>query len=418
MKYPFLSAAETRKLTEQFPTPFHVYSEQIIRERARELKAAFAWNAGFREYFAVKATPNPAILRLLMEEGCGLDCSSYTELLLAGRCGAKGDDIMFSSNMTPREDMVEALRQGAIINLDDYTHIDFLCDCAAGLPGGKIPATICCRYNPGNSFTIGNTIMSRPGDAKYGFTREQLFAGFMRLRELGVQRFGLHAFLSSNTADGRYYPELAALLFGTAAELQAETGIALSFVNLSGGVGIPYRPEETAVDMAAVGEAIRQHFAAIMEPAGLGDCALFSELGRWLLAPAGMLVCTAIHHKHIYKRYIGVDACSANLMRPALYGAYHHITVAGKEDAACTECYDIAGGLCENSDKFAIDRQLPPIVAGDLLCIHDTGAHGHSMGYNYNGKLRSAEVLWQQDGRARLIRRAETPADYFATLEF
>ena len=412
MKNTFVNLEQLKKITAQFPTPFYLYDEKGIRENVRRLKKAFAWNSGYREYFAVKATPNPTILRILQEEGCGVDCSSLTELMLSDAVGFHAHDIMFSSNDTPAEEFVLAKKLGGLINLDDFTHIDFL-KLAAG-----IPETICCRYNPGGTFQISNAIMDNPGNAKYGFTREQLEAGFLKLRELGVKRFGLHAFLASNTTDDGYYPALAGILFRTAVDLYRKTGIGVSFINLSGGVGIPYRPEQKPADIAKIGEGVRRAYEEILVPAGLGDVAIFTELGRFILGPYGCLVTTAIHEKHIYKEYIGVDACAANLLRPAMYGAYHHITVMGKENAPSDHKYDIVGSLCENNDKFAIDRMLPEIDMGDLLVIHDAGAHGHAMGYNYNGRLRSAEVLLREDGSAELIRRAETPADYFATLDF
>ena len=412
MKNTFVNLEQLKKITAQFPTPFYLYDEKGIRENVRRLKKAFAWNSGYREYFAVKATPNPTILRILQEEGCGVDCSSLTELMLSDAVGFHAHDIMFSSNDTPAEEFVLAKKLGGLINLDDFTHIDFL-KLAAG-----IPETICCRYNPGGTFQISNAIMDNPGNAKYGFTREQLEAGFLKLRELGVKRFGLHAFLASNTTDDGYYPALAGILFRTAVDLYRKTGIGVSFINLSGGVGIPYRPEQKPADIAKIGEGVRRAYEEILVPAGLGDVAIFTELGRFILGPYGCLVTTAIHEKHIYKEYIGVDACAANLLRPAMYGAYHHITVMGKENAPCDHKYDIVGSLCENNDKFAIDRMLPEIDMDDLLVIHDAGAHGHAMGYNYNGRLRSAEVLLREDGSAELIRRAETPADYFATLDF
>ncbi|MDL2219504.1 diaminopimelate decarboxylase [Ruminococcaceae bacterium OttesenSCG-928-O06] len=411
MKKPIVTGAALEEIIRQYPTPFHIYDEAGIRAAARRLHAAFGWNKGFKEYFAVKATPNPAILQILKEEGCGLDCSSLTELMLAERGGFAGHDIMFSSNATPAEEFVYAKRLGAIINLDDYTHIDFL-EQAAG-----IPKTICCRYNPGGDFAIHNKIMDSPKDAKYGFTKQQLRDGFLRLKEKGAERFGLHAFLASNTLGGQYYPVLAKQLFALACWLQQETGIAVSFINLSGGIGIPYRPEEEPNDIAAIGAGVQQAFDEVLVPAGLGDVAIFTELGRYLLGPYGQLVATAVHEKHIYKDYIGLDACAANLMRPAMYGAYHHITVAGKENAPATHKYDVTGSLCENNDKFAVDRMLPEVEIGDRIVIHDTGAHGAAMGYNYNGRLRSAELLLREDGSVRLIRRAETPEDYFATLD-
>ena len=411
-KLPFVSSEKLHEIVKEYPTPFHLYDEAGIRRRARALNAAFAWNRGFKEYFAVKATPNPFILNILREEGCGVDCASETELMLAKACGFEGEQIMFYSNVTPAREYVRAREQGAIINLDDITHIDFLRDCAG------IPETICCRFNPGGEFAIGNRIMDQPKDAKYGFTRAQLTQGYKRLMELGAKHFGLHAFLASNTLTNEYYPTLARILFETAVELHRETGAHIAFINLSGGVGVPYRPEDTENDIALIGEGVRRAYEEVLVPAGMGDVKIFTELGRYMLAPNGILVATAIHEKHTYKEYIGLDACAVNLMRPAMYGAYHHITVADKEDAPCDHVYDVTGGLCENNDKFAIDRALPRIDMGDLIVIHDTGAHGFSMGYNYNGKLRSAEVLLHEDGTTQLIRRAETPADYFATFDF
>ena len=411
-KLPFVTREKLEEIARTFPTPFHLYDEAGIRKNARELYEAFKWNPGFREYFAVKATPTPRLLQILKEEGCGCDCSSYTELMLAEAVGCTGRDIMFSSNATPAEDFQYAMRLGSIINLDDITHIDFL-EKVAGLP-----EVICCRYNPGGVFSLGNAIMDMPNDAKYGFTREQLSDGFRILRERGVQRFGLHTFLASNTTNNDYYPTIARILFKTAVELHEETGAEISFINLSGGIGIPYRPDQPRSDIFAIAEGVRKAYEEILVPNGMGNVAIFTELGRYMLAPYGCLVTRAIHEKNIYKHYIGVDACACNLMRPAMYGAYHHITVAGKENADPTMTYDIVGSLCENNDKFAIDRRLPAIDIGDLLVIHDTGAHGFSMGYNYNGKLRSAELLLCEDGTVEMIRRAETPADYFATFDF
>ncbi|MCR3923561.1 MAG: diaminopimelate decarboxylase, partial [Firmicutes bacterium] len=385
--------------------------EQGIRENARRLMKAFSWNKGFKEYFAVKATPNPAILKILQEEGCGVDCASYTELLMSNALGFSGDDIMFSSNVTPKEDFVLARKYNALINLDDITHIDFLEQVA------DIPETISCRFNPGGAFVIDNEIMDNPQEAKYGFTRKQLTEGFKILQSKGVKHFGIHAFLASNTVANQYYPILARLLFETAVELQRETGVHIAFINLSGGIGIPYSPENEPADIFAVGRGVQTAFEEVLVPAGMGDIKIFTELGRFMLGPYGCLVTTATHKKDTHKNYIGVDACAVNLMRPAIYGAYHHITVMGKEKSALDYKYDITGGLCENNDKFAIDRLLPKIDLGDVLVIHDTGAHGFSMGYNYNGKLRSAEVLLRKDGSSELIRRAETPADYFATLD-
>lgn len=412
MKKPFVTLEQLKEITKKYPTPFHIYDEKGIRENARKLKKAFAWNKGFKEYFAVKATPNPYILKLLQEEGCGVDCSSMTELMLSDALGFSGTDIMFSSNATPPEEFVKAKELNAIINLDDFTHIDFL-EKTTG-----IPERICCRFNPGGVFKTANGIMDNPGDAKYGFTKEQLIEGFKILKEKGVKTFGIHSFLASNTATNEYYPTLAGILFELAVEVKKKTGADIKFINLSGGVGIPYRPEQKPNDILEIGEGVRKAYEEILVPAGMGDIAIFTELGRFMLAPYGHLVATAIHEKHIYKEYIGLDACAVNLMRPAMYGAYHHITVMGKENEASNHKYDVTGSLCENNDKFAIDRMLPKIDIGDLIVIHDTGAHGFAMGYNYNGKLKSAELLLKEDGSVQLIRRAETPKDYFATFDF
>lgn len=409
-KRPFVTKENLEKIVEEYPTPFHLYDEKGIRETARKLNQAFAWNKGFKEYFAVKATPNPVILRILQEEGCGVDCSSMTELIMSSRVGFRGEDIMFSSNNTPSEEFVYAKELGAIINLDDITHIPYLEE-ACG-----IPETICCRYNPGGDFSIHNQIMDSPKDAKYGFTKAQLLEGYSQLKELGAKRFGIHAFLASNTLTDEYYPVLARELFQTILDIRDETGISISFVNLSGGVGIAYRPEERDNDILKIGALVKEAYDELLVPAGMGDVKIFSELGRFMLAPNGHLVTRVLHEKHTYKDYIGVDASAANLMRPAMYKSYHHITVMGKEDAPNTETYDVVGSLCENNDKFAIDRQLPEVEIGDLMVIHDTGAHGFSMGYNYNGKLRSAEILLKEDGSTELIRRAETAEDYFRTL--
>lgn len=410
-KKPFITLDQAQDIIADVPTPFHLYDEKGIRENARRVNQAFAWNKGFKEYFAVKATPNPYLLQILQEEGCGVDCSSYTELLLAEACGFHGSDIMFSSNDTPAEDMKKAYELESYINLDDLTHVDFLQKTAG------IPKTVFCRYNPGGTFDLGNGIMDNPGDAKYGMSENQMAEAYTRLMALGAENFGIHAFLASNTVTDGYYPELAGILFELAVRLHKRTGANIRYINLSGGVGIAYRPEQRNNDIMAIGEGVRKKFEEILVPAGMGDVAIFTEMGRFMLAPYGCLVTEAIHEKHIYKEYIGVDACAANLMRPAMYGSYHHITVLGKEDAPCDHKYDVTGGLCENNDKFAIDRMLPKIDKGDILVIHDTGAHGFSMGYNYNGKLRSAEVLLCEDGSHKLIRRAETPADYFATLD-
>ncbi len=412
MKKPFVTKEQIMKITKEYPTPFHIYDEKGIRENARNLYKAFSWNKGFKEYFAVKATPNPYILKILKEEGCGVDCSSLTELMLSECCGFSGEDIMFSSNVTPDADYIKAKELGAFINLDDFTHIEYL-DKLCG-----IPETICCRYNPGGKFEIANQIMDNPGDAKYGFTHDQIIEGFKLLKQKGAKKFGIHAFLASNTVSNDYYPELARILFTLAVEIKEKAGVEFKFINLSGGVGIAYEPDKPQNDIFAIGEGVHKAFDEILVPAGMGDVAIFTELGRYMLAPYGHLITTVKHFKHIYKEYVGVDACACNLMRPAMYGAYHHITVLGKENEPCDHKYDVTGGLCENNDKFAIDRMLPKIEIGDILAIHDTGAHGFSMGYNYNGKLRSAEILLKEDGTTQLIRRAETPADYFATFDF
>lgn len=412
MKKTFVNKEKLEAIVKQYPTPFHLYDEKGIRENVRNLQEAFSWNKGYKEYFAVKATPNPTILQILKEEGCGVDCSSYTELMMSDTVGFAGEDIMFTSNVTPREDFVLARKLNALITLDDITHIDFLEEVAG------LPETISCRFNPGGDFVIDNAIMDTPQVAKYGFTREQMSEGFAILKDKGVKHFGIHAFLASNTIANEYYPALARILFQTAVELNQETGAHIAFINLSGGVGIPYLPDQQPTDIYEVGRGVQKAFEEILVPAGMGDIAIYTELGRFVLGPFGHLITTALHEKHTHKEYIGLDACAANLMRPAMYGAYHHITVMGKEDAPLDHVYDVTGGLCENNDKFAIDRPLPKIDIGDLVVLHDTGAHGFAMGYNYNGKLRSAEVLLKEDGSTELIRRAETPADYFATLDF
>lgn len=411
-KKPFVTKEKIEEIAKEIPTPFYLYDERGIRENAQAVKEAFAWNKGFREYFAVKANPNPFLINILREYGCGTDCSSLTELMLSHELGVKGEEIMFSSNDTPAEEFRYADEIGATINLDDFTHIQFLEDTI-----GHIPETISCRYNPGGVYTISNGIMDNPGDAKYGFTKEQLFEGYQLLRKKGAKRFGLHSFLVSNTVTNDYYPSLAKTLFELVVELKEKTGIEISFINLSGGVGIAYRPDQTPNDIRVIGEGVRKVYEEVLVPAGLGDVAIYTEMGRFMTGPYGALVTKAIHEKHIYKEYIGVDACAVNLMRPAMYGAYHHITVLGKEDAPCDHKYDVTGSLCENNDKFAVDRMLPKIDMGDYLYIHDTGAHGYAMGYNYNGKLKSAEVLLKEDGSFQMIRRAETPQDYFATFD-
>lgn len=411
MKTPFVTKEQIEKIVKDYPTPFHIYDEKGIRERARALNAAFSWNKGFKEYFAVKATPNPVLLDILGEENCGVDCSSLTELIMSEKVGFKGDNIMFSSNATPAEDFKKAAELGAIINLDDFTHIDFLEKTI-----GYIPETICCRFNPGGDFRISTQIMGSPSEAKYGMTKEQIIEAYKILKAKGAKRFGIHAFLSSNNTNNEYYPTLAGVLFKLAVEIKEAAGVDIGFINLSGGVGVPYLPDAEPADIAIIGEGVHRVYDKILVPAGLGNVSLYTELGRYMLAPNGMLITKAIHEKHIYKEYIGCDACAANLMRPAIYGSYHHITVLGKENEPCDHKYDITGGLCENNDKFAIDRMLPKIDIGDYLAIHEAGAHGFAMGYNYNGKLRSAELLLKEDGTVELIRRAETPEDYFATL--
>ncbi len=411
-KEPFVTYDQLKEIVEQFPTPFHLYDEKGIRENAQAVKEAFSWNQGYREYFAVKAEPNPFIMNILKEYGCGCDCSSMTELMLSDALGIRGEDIMFSSNETPPEEFQFADKLGAIINLDDITHIDFLEQTI-----GKIPETISCRYNPGGVYEVSNGIMDNPQDAKYGFTKEQLFEGYKLLKQKGAKRFGLHSFLVSNTVTNDYYPTLAKTLFELAVEIKEKLGITISFINLSGGVGVAYKPQEQPNDIRVIGEGVHKVFDEVLVPAGLGDTAIYTEMGRFMTGPYGCLVTKAIHEKHTYKEYIGVDACAANLMRPAMYGAYHHITVMGKEHASCDHKYDIVGSLCENNDKFAVDRMLPEIETGDLLVIHDTGAHGFAMGYNYNGRLWSAEVLLKEDGTTQLIRRAQTPKDYFATFD-
>ena len=411
-KIPFVTKEKVEEIVKTIPTPFHIYDEKGIRENAQKLKDAFAWNKGFKEFFAVKATPNPFLIDILREYGCGCDCSSLTELMLSHAMGVKGGDIMFSSNDTPAEEFAYANEIGATINLDDITHIDFLEKTI-----GKIPETISCRYNPGGYFKISNSIMDNPGDAKYGMTTEQLFEAFKILKAKGAKHFGIHAFLASNTVTNDYYPMLAKVLFEQAVRLQKETGVHIKFINLSGGIGIPYTPDQEPNDIRVIGEGVRKVYEEVLVPAGMGDVAIYTELGRFMMGPYGCLVTKAIHEKNTYKNYIGVDACAVNLMRPAMYGAYHHITVLGKEDAPCDHKYDVTGSLCENNDKFAIDRMLPEVDMGDYLVIHDTGAHGFSMGYNYNGKLKSAELLLKEDGSVQMIRRAETPKDYFATFD-
>ncbi|HEL2382377.1 TPA: diaminopimelate decarboxylase [Streptococcus suis] len=406
-KTPFVSKEVLETITEQFPTPFHLYDEKGIRDKARALNAAFSWNKGFKEYFAVKATPTPAILKILQEEGCGVDCATDVEVLMSEKLGFK--DIMFTSNDTQAQEFVYARKVGATINLDAYEHIEFLKNVAG------IPETVCLRYNPGGVFSLGTDIMDHPEESKFGMTKEQLMKGYKELKELGVKEFGIHAFLASNTVTNDYYPVLARQLFELALEIREETGVTLDFINLSGGIGVNYRPEQKPNDIAVIGEGVRKVYEEILTPAGMGHVKIFTELGRFMLAPHGHLITKVLHRKETYRTYIGVDASAANLMRPAFYGAYHHITNITRPDAPI-EVVDVAGSLCENNDKFAVNRELPRAEVGDTLVIHDSGAHGFSMGYNYNGRLRSSEILLQEDGTARMIRRAETPEDYFATI--
>ena len=411
-KKPFVTLKQIQEIVKTYPTPFHIYDEEGIVENARKLKQAFSWNKGFREYFAVKATPNPYLMEILKKEGIGADCSSYTELLMADAVGLRGHDIMFSSNVTPEQDFKKAAELGAIINFDDLSNVDYYAQIAS------FQETMCCRYNPGGDFTLQNEIMDTPKDAKYGMTKEQMKEAFTKMKSHGVKHFGIHAFLASNTVALGYYPKLARILFELAVELSKEVGVHIAFINLSGGVGVNYRPDQEPNDILAIGEEVRKAYEEVLVPEGMDDVAIYTEFGRFMLAPYGHLIAKVLHMKHIYKDYVGLDACAANLMRPAMYGSYHHITVLGKENSPCTFKYDVTGGLCENNDKFAIDRMLPEVEVGDYIAIHDTGAHGFSMGYNYNGKLRSAELLLRKDGSVKLIRRAETPADYFATLDY
>ena len=411
-KKPFVTLEKLREIDKTYPTPYHLYDERGIRENAKALKEAFAWNEGYKEFFAVKAEPNPFIINILHEYGCGCDCSSVTELMLSNELGINGSDVMFSSNDTPETEFAYADKIGAIINLDDITHIE-----CVERAVGHIPETISCRFNPGGVFRMSNGIMDNPGDAKYGMTEEQIFEAFKILKSKGAKHFGIHAFLASNTVTNEYYPMLAKVLFELAVRLKNETGADIRFINLSGGVGIPYRPEQEPNDIRVIGEGVHKVYDEVLVPAGMGDVAVYTEMGRFMTGPYGCLVTKAIHEKHTHKEYIGVDACACNLMRPAMYGAYHHITVMGKEDEPYDHMYDVTGSLCENNDKFAVDRMLPKVDMGDFLVIHDTGAHGFAMGYNYNGKLKSAELLLKEDGSVQLIRRAETPRDYFATFD-
>jgi diaminopimelate decarboxylase len=402
---------QIEKIIKKYPTPFHLYDEKAIRENARAFKKAFAWNKGFKEFFAVKAAPNPYLMKILHKEGFGADCSSLPELMLADKVGIVGEHIMFSSNNTPANEYVKAKELGAIINLDDISHIPFLEEHCG------IPEVISFRYNPGH-LRKGNPIIGDPVESKYGFTRSQIFEGFKIVREKGTKRFGLHSFVISNELNRESYVETARMLLKLAVDLKKEIDIRLEFVNLSGGIGIPYQPEQSAVDLIALGKEIEREYKGIIIANDLHPIKLFTECGRYITGPYGYLVSTVLHKKDIYKQYIGLDASMANLMRPALYGAYHHITVMGKEDLPLDHVYDVTGSLCENNDKFAIDRKLPKIDTGDIIIIHDTGAHGHAMGFNYNGKLRSAELLLRENGEVVQIRRAETVKDYFATLDF
>ena len=412
MKKPFVTKEKIEEIVKTYPTPFHIYDEKGIRENVKNLKEAFSWNEGFREYFAIKATPNPFLMEILREYGCGCDCSSYTELMMSEAMGITGSDIMFSSNDTPAEEFAYAAKLGATINLDDFTHIAFLEKVL-----GTLPETLSCRFNPGGLFSISNNIMDNPGDAKYGFTKEQLFEGFKILKEKGVKNFGIHSFLASNTVTNEYYPALAKILFELAVELKNETGANITFINLSGGIGIPYRPDQEANDIKAIGEGVKNAFEEVLVSNGMGNVAIYTELGRYMMGPYGHLITKVQHEKHTYKEYVGCDSSAVDLMRPAMYGAYHHITVLGKEEQPLDFKYDVTGSLCENNDKFAVDRMLPKIEIGDYLAIHDTGAHGFAMGYNYNGKLKSAELLLKEDGTVQMIRRAETPKDYFQTFD-
>jgi diaminopimelate decarboxylase len=407
---PF-SEEQLQAIVRRFPTPFHIYDERAIRANARSLVRAFSWAPGFREFFAVKACPNPHVLKILKEEGFGADCSSLPELILAERVGLRGGQIMFTSNDTPASEYQKAAQLGAVINLDDISHIPFL-ERHAGLP-----ELLCFRFNPG-PLREGNAIIGKPEEAKYGFTKEQLLEGYRMIRDKGVKRFGLHTMIASNELNPQYFVDTARMLFALVGELSEALGIRFEFVNIGGGIGIPYRPEQEAVDLERVSRGIEQAYGEMVRSRGLHPLRLYMEMGRLITGPYGYLVTRVLHLKDTYRKYVGVDACMANLMRPAMYGAYHHITVMGKEQEAREVLYDVTGSLCENNDKFAIRRPLPKIEVGDLLVLHDTGAHGYAMGFNYNGKLRSAELLLQPDGQVREIRRAETVEDYFATLDF
>lgn len=402
---------DLEKIIEEHPTPFHIYDEKAIRENARDFVKAFSWNGGFKEFYAIKASPNPYLMKMLREEGFGIDCSSLAELELAERVGMKGEEIMLTSNDTPEEEFVKAIDLGAIINLDDISHIPFLEKCAG------IPELICFRYNPG-LLKEGNLIIGHPEESKYGLTREQILEGYRIMRDKGVKRFGIHTMVASNELDSGYFVETAHILFELIAEVSASLGIRFEFVNLGGGIGIPYKPEEQRVDFNILSDRIRELYEKIIVAKGLDPLKIYFELGRAITGPYGYLVSKALHIKNTYKKFIGLDSCMTDLMRPALYGAYHHITIPGKEDHSPKTVCDVTGSLCENNDKFAVDRELPEVEPGDLVVIHDAGAHGHSMGFNYNGKLKSAELLLRENGEVIQIRRAETLEDYFATVDF
>jgi diaminopimelate decarboxylase len=407
---PF-SKHQIEKIIEQHPTPFHIYDEKGIREYARKFTNAFSWNPGFKEFYAIKSAPNPYLMKIMRQEGFGIDCSSIAELVLAERLGMKGDEIMFTSNDTPAYEYKKAVDLGAIINLDDISHIEYL-EKNVGLPN-----LVCFRYNPG-ALKEGNTIIGHPEEAKYGFTREQLFEGYQMLKDKGVTRFGLHTMVASNELDAAYFVETAEILFDLIVEIKERVGIDIEFANLGGGIGIPYRPTDQPVDLGFMSLGIRKLYQEKIEGRRLSPLRIYFESGRAMTGPYGFLVSQVLHIKKTYKQYAGLDSCMANLMRPALYGSYHHITVLGKEYEPQTEIYDVTGSLCENNDKFAINRKLPKVEPGDIVVIHDTGAHGHAMGFNYNGKLRSAELLLRENGEVMQIRRAETLNDYFATLDF
>ena len=412
MKNAYVSKEQVEAIAREYPSPFYLYDEKGIRETARKLYKAFSWNPGFREYFAIKATPNPTILRILKKEGCGVDCSSQVELTMAEACGFSGEEIMFSSNDTPEEEYIFANQLGGIINLDDFSNIAELEETL-----GTLPKTMSLRFNPGGYFKIANTIMDNPEEAKFGMTEAQILEGYRILKEKGVEHFGIHAFLASNTVSNDYYPVLAKQLFQLVLRIKKELGISLDFVNLSGGIGIPYRPEQEQNDIFLIGQGVKEVYEELLVPNGLGHIRLCTELGRFMLAPYGALITKVIHFKETYRHYAGVDACASNLMRPAMYDAYHHITVLGKEGQKETKVYDVIGSLCENNDKFAKNRELPVLEKGDYLFFHDAGAHGFAMGYNYNGKLWCAELLLKEDGTVKCIRRAQRDTDYFATLD-